>query len=410
MRSTAGGEIPKKITPSPDHENCNINSCLKQAGGLRTHGGSAASCGRFSLIMLPAYFDPIRARIVPALQRFLEDKKEELSRVNPMGPDAVQRLMEFSLRGKMIRGCLVHLGWSICNTSGKASVEQQLAVTAVGAAMELFQSGLLVHDDIMDKDPVRRGRPSVFSQYAEVADREGHADAQHVGHALGICAGDVAYFMAFELLATAGILPGELANLLALCAGELSAVGVAQMQDMMWGAGRSRAGVEDILRMYTYKTGRYSFSLPLLAGAVIAKAPADMKARLETFGESVGLLFQIRDDELGLFGTEAEIGKPVGSDVKEGKKTIIFASLMAATGPAERRRLGGIFGNPRASEVDIEYVRSVASSPKVRAQIDAITVGLGKKARAAIDGLPSGADEDRAAMAGLLEFTTARRH
>jgi geranylgeranyl diphosphate synthase type I len=330
--------------------------------------------------------------------------------VNPMGPDAAQRLMEFSLRGKMIRGCLVHLGWSICTTPGKAGVEQESAVTAVGAAMELFQSGLLVHDDIMDKDPVRRGQPSVFRQYADVAVREGHADAPHIGHALGICAGDVAYFMAFELLATAGIPPGELADVIELCARELSAVGVAQMQDVMWGAGRSRAGVEDILRMYTYKTGRYSFSLPLLAGAVIAKAPADMKARLETFGESVGLLFQIRDDELGLFGTEAETGKPVGSDVREGKQTILFASLMAAAGPEERRRLGGIFGNPRASEVDIEYVRSVASSPKVRGRIDAITVDFSTKARAAIDGLPPGAEEGRTAMAGLLDFTTTRRH
>ncbi len=185
------------------------------------------------LIMLPAYFDPIRARIVPALQRFLEEKKKDLSRVNPIGLDAAQRLLDFSLRGKMMRGCLVHLGWSICHTSGKASVEQELAVTAVGAAMELFQSGLLVHDDIMDKDPVRRGQPSVFRQYAEIAAREGHADAPHVGQALGICAGDVAYFMAFELLATAGIPPEELSNLLELCARELSAVGVAQMQDVM---------------------------------------------------------------------------------------------------------------------------------------------------------------------------------
>ena len=70
-----------------------------------------------------------------------------------------------------------------------------------------------------------------------------------------------------------------------------------------------------------YKTGRYSFSLPLLAGAMLADAPAELRGKLETFGESIGLLFQIRDDELGLFGDERELGKPVGSDVREGKKT-----------------------------------------------------------------------------------------
>ena len=359
--------------------------------------------------MLPAYFDPIRARIGPALRRFLDGKKEELARVNPLGPDAAQRLLEFSLRGKMIRGCLVHLGWSICRTASAAAADKETAVTAAGAAMELFQSGLLVHDDIMDRDPVRRGQPSLFQQYADIAAREGHSDPQHVGQALGICAGDVAYFMAFELLAGVKAAAPVLASLMELCARELSAVGIAQMQDVAWGAGKSAVDVADILRMYTYKTGRYSFSLPLLAGAIIAGASPGLRAMLETFGESVGLLFQIRDDELGLFGDESELGKPVGSDVREGKKTIIFASVMAAAEPAERRRLDGIFGNPRATAADIEYARAVASSPGVRARIEAVTAGLTEKARAAIGAISSGSEEDRAAMVGLLDFTSTRR-
>jgi geranylgeranyl diphosphate synthase type I len=359
--------------------------------------------------MMPAYFDSIRARIVPALRRFLDGKKEELARVNPLGPDAVQRLLDFSLRGKMIRGCLVHLGWSICRPAGTPAADHEAAVTAAGAAMELFQSGLLVHDDIMDRDPLRRGKPSVFQQYADVAAGEGHSDAQHTGQALGICAGDVAYFMAFELLAGVKAAAGVLDSLMGLCARELSAVGIAQMQDVAWSGGKLDVDVADILRMYTYKTGRYSFSLPLMAGAVIAEAPPKQRATLETFGESVGLLFQIRDDELGLFGDESELGKPVGSDVREGKKTIIFASLMAAAEPSERRRLDGIFGNPRASAADIEYARAVASSPGVRARIEAVTAGLTEKARAAIGAISSGSEEDCAAMKGLLDFTSTRR-
>jgi geranylgeranyl diphosphate synthase type I len=161
--------------------------------------------------------------------------------------------------------------------------------------------------------------------------------------------------------------------------------------------------------MYTHKTGRYSFSLPLLAGAAIADAPGELRGKLETFGESIGLLFQIRDDELGLFGDERELGKPVGSDVREGKKTLLFSSLIAAMGPEERRRLDGIFGNPHATAADIEYVRERASSPAVRARIAAITAGLTEKARTAIGAISSGSEEDRAALRGLLDFTSARR-
>ncbi len=357
--------------------------------------------------MLPAYFDPPRSRIALALRRFLDEKRVALAAVNPMGPDAAERLTEFSLRGKMIRGCLVHLGWALARTG--ADADDGAAVTTVGAAMELFHSGLLVHDDIMDRDLVRRGQPSIFQQYAGVAARERRTDPEHVGQALGICAGDVACFMAFELLARAAAPAAVIRGVLELCARELSSVGIAQMQDVSWGASKSAVDVDDILRMYTHKTGRYSFTLPLLAGAMLADAPPELCATLGSLGESVGLLFQIRDDELGLFGDERELGKPIGSDVREGKKTLIFSSLMAAADPEERSRLDGILGNPHAAAGDIEYVRRLASSASARARIGSVTASLTQKAAAAVRSITSGTDEDRAALRGLLDFTVARR-
>ncbi len=341
--------------------------------------------------MLPAYFDPIRARIASTLRRFFQEKKEELARVNPLGPDAAERLVEFTLGGKMIRGCLVHLGWSLGGAAGAGTPEEQAAsVSAAGAAMELFQSGLLVHDDIMDRDPVRRGRPSIFQQYAERAAREGRADAAHVGQALGICAGDVACFMAFELLARVDSPGPVLGEVLALYARELSAVGIAQMQDVAWGASKDGVKVDDILRMYRYKTGRYSFSLPLRAGALISGAQPELMQKLETFGESLGLLFQIRDDELGLFGDEKELGKPVGSDVREGKKTILMSLLMETAPPAERAVLENILGDPRASGEDLDFIRGLAASPGVRTRMEGIIGGLAEQARAAIRDLRAG--------------------
>jgi len=354
--------------------------------------------------MLSPYFDPIRGRLIAALKRFLEEKSAELARVNPMGADAVERLMEFSLRGKMIRGCLVHLGWSLART-GPADEQ---AVTAAGAAMELFQSGLLVHDDIMDRDPVRRGQPSIFRQYEEQAARDRRADPAHVGQALGICAGDVAYFMAFELLSRAALPGPVLGDVLTLCARELSAVGIAQMQDVAWGASSSPVGMEQILRMYTYKTGRYSFSLPLLTGALLAGGSQELRGRLEACGESLGLLYQLRDDELGLFGDEKEIGKPSASDLREGKKTILVSLLMEEGPAADRRRLAAILGNPRATRGDVEFVRSLAASDAVRARMRSLTADLTARAGEAMRLLPCGAEDHRAALRSLLDFTTSR--
>jgi geranylgeranyl diphosphate synthase type I len=357
--------------------------------------------------MLPAYFDPIRARIASRLGRFLDEKRADLARVNVLGPDAAERLIEFSLRGKMIRGCLVHLGWSLAHPAGPGALDG--SVTTVGAAMELFQSGLLVHDDIMDRDPVRRGQPSIFQQYQTLAAREGRADPAHVGGALGICAGDVAYFMAFELIAGAGAEARILCRILDLCARELSAVGIAQMQDVAWSASLEPVDVDKILSMYTYKTGRYSFSLPLLAGAMVANAPQEMLETLAAFGENIGTLFQVRDDELGLFGDEQELGKPVGSDIREGKKTVLFSLLMSTAGAADRRRLDGIFGNSDASSADIDYVRGLASSEQVQGPLRAIAARLTENALSALRAIGSGTAEDRATLKGLLDFTTARR-
>lgn len=357
--------------------------------------------------MRSAYYDPIRERLVTALRRFLEEKRTELARVNPMGAEAVRRLMEFSVRGKMIRGCLVHMGWALAGGSASAD-SAAAAVTEAGAAMELFQSGLLVHDDIMDRDPVRRGLPSIFHQYQQEASRDGSADPAHVGQALGICAGDVAYFMAFELLARAPVSAPILARVLGLCAHELSAVGIAQMQDVAWGASARPVGSDQVLRMYTYKTGRYSFSLPLLTGALLAGGSPELCAGLETCGETVGVLFQLRDDELGLFGDEKETGKPLASDLREGKKTILVSLLMEETVAADRKRLEGILGNPGCTPDDLQFVRRLAESAPVQRRMRSLTAELTARAEAAIRALPTVAEEDRAALRSLLDFTTAR--
>jgi geranylgeranyl diphosphate synthase type I len=357
--------------------------------------------------MLP-YFAPVKERVAEALRVFFAGKRAALTAINPLGPDAGDRLLEFALEGKMIRACLVPLGFALVSTGGSMENAPPAAILA-GAAMELFQSGLLVHDDIMDRDLTRRGQPSVFAYYAERARGEGHPDPGHLGESLGICAGDIAYFLAFELLGLMRVPQGTGASVLGLCARELAAVGIAQMQDVAWGAADAEVSEEQIARMYTYKTGRYSFSLPLMTGALLAGAGQERLRQWESLGELMGLLFQIRDDELGLFGSEAETGKPVGTDVREGKKTIYWARLMAAATGRERSWLSSLFGNRDATESDLEFVRQSATTLGIREGVDDLRRELEAKARSLIEAIDTGSPDDRAALAALLDFTTTRR-
>jgi geranylgeranyl diphosphate synthase type I len=353
------------------------------------------------------YFAPVRDAIVSALSEFLAEKRFELDRVNTLGVEASDRLREFALQGKMIRGCLVSLGSTLAG-GGSEPREPNDALVIAGAAMELFQSGLLIHDDIMDRDRTRRGKASVFQSYADDALRKGSGDAYHLGESLGICLGDISFFLAFELLGRLDVAPSMRNRIMALCSRELSYVGAAQMQDVFWGGVQTRVGAEEILRLYTFKTGRYTFSLPLMAGGMIAAADDSTLGILEKLGEQIGILFQIRDDALGLFGEEAEIGKPAGSDVKEGKKTLYHALLMASADREQRNRLLGIFGNRDLSQPDLGFVRDLTSSLGVREAVREVEEELVGKARSLVGELDLARDKDRQALLELVEFTLAR--
>jgi geranylgeranyl diphosphate synthase type I len=281
--------------------------------------------------------------------------------------------------------------------------------------MELFQSGLLAHDDIMDRDATRRGLPTLHRQYGGEARQRGARDPEHLGQSLGICAGDAAFFLGFEALSGPPVPQAARAGLLGLCARELSRVAVAQMQDVVWGAQPAFGGAgpdtvpeEQILRLYTFKTGRYTFSMPLAAGALLAGCGPGELAELERLGEFLGILFQLRDDLLGLFGDERELGKPVGSDVREGKKTILHGRLLARASEATAARLREIFGNPGIGQTELDFVRSQLAGLGVIAEVRELSEGYAAEARRLIESLPGARAEERAVLQEILRYTSER--
>ena len=284
-----------------------------------------------------AYLEPVKQRVSQTLREFFSAHRAQLSAINPMGADAGDRLLEFSLQGKMIRGCLVPLGFALGSRSGAAELPRQ--PSCAGAAMELFQSGLLVHDDIMDRDLTRRGRPSIFHQYEQAATRQNTRTPAMSGRRWASARGT---WPTSWPSSCSPALPVPEPVRSARC------WGCAPASSPRWASPRCRTWPGElrghrwestqILKMYTYKTGRYSFSLPLMAGALLAGAdPVLAGPAWSLLGEILGILFQIRDDELGLFGDEQELGKPIGSDVREGKKTLLYARLMQRAGSRDRR-------------------------------------------------------------------------
>lgn len=235
------------------------------------------------------------------LVRYLKTKKNTLLQINSMGGDVIDRLIPFVTSGKTTRGSLAVYIYS--------QFKKDLSVDIYNAAasLELFHSGFLIHDDIMDKDSLRRGSPSIWEQYRLAS------QSAHIGISQAINAADLCFFMAQELLVDSPIL--------GLVARELQPVIIAQMQDVI-NSKSLKLSRDEVLSLYRYKTARYTFSLSMAVGATLAGAGQENVDHFMRLGESMGLLFQIRDDELSVAGDSAITGKPVGTDEKNDKQTL----------------------------------------------------------------------------------------
>ena len=309
------------------------------------------------------FFEKCRSSIEGYVREFISCKKGELSAVNIWGKDLMGRFSGFITQGKMIRGGLVILSYLMFekDTPGE--------VIKTAAAIELIHSSLLIHDDIMDRDHVRRGEKTIFSQYEELGKNEGHPDPGHFGVSFGICAGDIGFFIAFEIISELQLKPEIKEKICTLWSKELVYVGLAQMQDIYLSNCKADTEEDEILNLYRYKTARYTFSLPLMTGALLAGQDEKMILCLEKIGERMGIIFQIKDDELGLFGTEKEIGKPVGTDIEEGKKTLFSHYLLEMTSEEDKKIVEKILIQKQCNPEVIQTLRHIAEKSGVLEKI-----------------------------------------
>ncbi len=338
----------------------------------------------------------------PFLKDFFAEQIKTYRPVNTWSKDALKRLYASVIKGKMVRGGMVFLAYALAQ---KKSDETCLRLAA---AIEIVHTALIVHDDIMDLDGLRRGDVTLYKQYeALVRKQDGH-NPEHVGESLGICAGDIAIFLSFYLLSS---LPqtanGTLRQLISIFAQEITRVGFAQMQDVYSGALTALLSAKDILRLYCYKTARYTFSLPLMLGSLAAGQTAANVPLLEKFGEHLGIIFQIKDDELGMFGDEQRIGKPVGSDIREGKKTLYYYFLFARATNTERARLKRIFGNSSVGEREIAVVRTMIERYEIEKKIHTILSREIRAVRKIVDAY-RGPKAEKQMLNELLEYNLNR--
>jgi geranylgeranyl diphosphate synthase type I len=282
----------------------------------------------------------LRAHVQLGLEEFLNRRA---NRDVPVGLDKalVDELCALALAGgKRIRPIFAWWGWRAA--AGPATGSAAQLTIRVLIALELLQCCALVHDDVMDRSATRRGRTASHVAFAEQHRASGWAgDDVQFGDSVAVLIGDLALAWADDAIVGAGLDGETLARVWEPWRAMRTEMIAGQYLDLL-AVARREESLAETMRVAKLKTAAYTVERPLHLGAALAGAKPVLVDALRAFGRDIGVAFQLRDDLLGVFGDEHVTGKPVGGDLREGKRTPLMAvalELAATTGRRDAAHL-----------------------------------------------------------------------
>ncbi|KAA9395046.1 polyprenyl synthetase family protein [Kocuria coralli] len=316
-----------------------------------------------------------------ALDGFLRDAQKRAITLSPRFAHLWEEIARLTAGGKRLRPALVQMtaraysGQRGADDDDRASPafppSPWQAVGAVGAAFELLHTALIIHDDVIDRDDVRRHEPTLHAAAQSEALGAGSPPerAEHHGRSVAIIAGDLALAGAHRLVATAGLPADVLDPVLALLDEAVFASAAGELLDIENALGVDVPPVGSVLSATQLKTSVYSFEAPLKAGAILMGAPSDQVRQLGAIGRGLGLAFQLADDLLGVFGSGESTGKSTDGDLREGKHTLLIAeAVRSGAGPELLDLLRG--GDP--SPEQLQRARKLLECSGARAAVEAL--------------------------------------
>jgi len=265
-------------------------------------------------------------------KELLDKKLDELNNKllvedNLLIKDNIKLLTNLNSDGKLIRGVLVDLGYYLMKNDRSYS-------NSLALAYEMFQTAILVHDDIIDNDLKRRGKDTIHFANSKKYEKYSNDtnEVKHLSDSVAICMGDYGLYEANKIVCdnysdnsnlgkilsnfnntVLTTIRGELIDVLLPFHGKHNLLDVSEIDD-------------NILEIYRLKTAYYTIIGPLSVGILLGGGDDKKLEDIKQFGEKVGIAFQIQDDILGIYSNE--MGKVKGSDIKEYKQTILYSYVL----------------------------------------------------------------------------------
>lgn len=294
------------------------------------------------------YFDTLALSLdAPAFSRFT--------------PECLELLRELSLRGgKRIRVVLLHEAAGLVTDGPVDGLE------AAALSVELLQTHGLVHDDLIDDSPTRRGGASTYYAY-----RERFPGHPQVALGLTVLAGDLALALSLRALLDAKVPVGVRQAMVEVQTRAATDTFVGQIVDLERDVALT-PGEEVLHGVADFKSARYSILAPMQLGLLATGArPELFEGELRAYARLVGICGQMRDDYLDLFGEAAAMGKPTGTDIRAGKHSYAVSALLSAVSGAERAVVEAALGDPSCTAETVAAVREIAERHDVAVRMRA---------------------------------------
>jgi geranylgeranyl diphosphate synthase type I len=375
------------------------------------------------LPVVPALLDPheplgtpLRTAIEERITSFLTRQSAELARLQP----EIEPLLALTGRvltgGKRLRPAFCVWGYVAAAGLGSAGSDQPGhldPVLSAAASLELLHASALVHDDVMDGSDTRRGAPAAHRQLESLhAAEERLGDPGTFGRAGAILLGDLLVMWSVEMLERAGLPAATWSSALRIAQRMRTEVTCGQYLDVAAQSRLLRFELDHALaaanRVVEYKSARYTVYRPAQLGAAIGGGSPTLLAALAAYGSPLGRAFQFRDDLLGVFGDPAVTGKPVGDDLREGKRTVLVAHALAHTDRAGRTLLIERLGDPDLDEEGVRDLQQVITTSGARDAVEQMIAGNYDEAVAAL-AEPSISGPGRAALTALASAAIHRQ-
>ncbi len=303
----------------------------------------------------------------------LEECKESITDVNnnfidntdnKLVVDATKELIRMNKDGKFIRAALIALGYYSKNLSSDNKEYLPLAT-----AYETFQTSILIHDDIIDNADLRRGKITIPKSYSNEFEKSNNNSKDfnqrktHIANSLGICIGDLGFYLASKILISNYRDNPNFDRLLNLYNTIVINTIKGEIIDVLLPFNEQYCNVprtteDDVMEIYRLKTAWYSIIGPFSLGMVLANYSDEEIKKMQELLYNLGIGFQIKDDILGIFGDEKELGKSASSDVSEFKQTILY-SYIAQNNPEELENLHKYYGVEGLKEEEMNNVKDI---------------------------------------------------